>query len=627
MKKIMSMLLSVVMLFSITAGLDLSAYADTSSDWNYYVLDDGTALIMGYNGTETDLVIPSTIDGYDVTVIGMEAFLHCQSLTNVTIPDSVTIIQVDAFSDCQSLTSVTIGDSVRIGDDAFSDCRALTSITVSRDNQNYSSQDGVLFDKNKAKLIDYPVGNARKSYTIPDGVTSIYDGAFEYCLNLTNIKIPESVEEIGSSAFFGCQSLTDVTIPERVTDIGSYAFGDCMGLKKIIIDENNPNYSSLDGVLFDKNKTKLIQYPAGTTKATYIFPNSVTSIEMAAFSSCNSLTSITIPERIKSIPNGTFANCINLAKITIPVNVTYIGGNAFYKCTNFKDIFYGGSKENWNEIYIIGYGNECLENATVHYKTCTGHKWDSGKVTKAATCTSTGVKTYICTVCGETKTETIAKKAHSYKNYVTKATTSKNGSIVNKCSICGAKKSTSTIYKIKSVILTTSTGSVFTSTYYNGKVKTPGVTVKDSKGKTLKKGTDYTVSYESGRKNVGRYAVKVTFKGNYSGSQTLYFNIIPKGVTGIKKLTALSKGFTVYWNPQKTQVTGYQIQYSTASNFKNAKTITMPKAVYSAKKVTGRMAKKRYYVRIRTYKTVKFNGKNYNIYSPWCAKKSVVTKK
>ena len=166
-----------------------------------------------------------------------------------------------------------------------------------------------------------------------------------------------------------------------------------------------------------------------------------------------------------------------------------------------------------------------------------------------------------------------------------------------------------------------------TATYYNGKVKTPGVTVKDSAGKTLKKGTDYTVSFASGRKNVGRYAVKITYKGNYVGTQTLYFNIIPKNVSGIKKLTAGSKRFTVSWNPQKTQVTGYQIQYSTASNFKNAKTITMGKSSYSAKKVTGRMANKRYYVRIRTYKTTKFNGKNYNIYSPWCAKKSVVTKR
>ena len=166
-----------------------------------------------------------------------------------------------------------------------------------------------------------------------------------------------------------------------------------------------------------------------------------------------------------------------------------------------------------------------------------------------------------------------------------------------------------------------------TSTYYNGSVKTPGVTVKDVVNNTLKNGTDYTVTMDSGRKNVGRYAVKITYKGNYSGSQTLYFNVIPRGVSKISKITASSKGFTVQWDKQTTQTTGYQIQYSTSSNFSNAKTITMPKTSYYAKKITGLSSNKKYYVRVRTYKTTKFNGKNYNVYSYWCATKSITTKR
>lgn len=166
-----------------------------------------------------------------------------------------------------------------------------------------------------------------------------------------------------------------------------------------------------------------------------------------------------------------------------------------------------------------------------------------------------------------------------------------------------------------------------TATYYNGSVKTPSVTIKDVCGNTLKKGTDYTVSYATGRKNVGRYAVKVTYKGNYNGSQTLYFNVIPRGVSKISKISAKSKGFTVQWTRQTTQTTGYQIQYSTSSSFKNAKTITMPKSSYYAKKITGLSGNKKYYVRVRTYKTTKFNGKNYNIYSYWCATKNITTKR
>ncbi|MGO5174620.1 Ig-like domain-containing protein [Ruminococcus sp. LCP21S3_E8] len=147
----------------------------------------------------------------------------------------------------------------------------------------------------------------------------------------------------------------------------------------------------------------------------------------------------------------------------------------------------------------------------------------------------------------------------------------------------------------------------------DGKTQTPTVTVKDSKKKTLKNKTDYTVTYSRGRKNVGRYSVKVKFKGNYSGEKTFYYNIAPKS-TSVKSVKGLSKAIRVNLNLQKTQTTGYQIQYSTFKNFKNAKTVTVKNTV-SAKKITKLKAKKKYFVRVRTYKTTKFSGKNYNIYS------------
>lgn len=158
----------------------------------------------------------------------------------------------------------------------------------------------------------------------------------------------------------------------------------------------------------------------------------------------------------------------------------------------------------------------------------------------------------------------------------------------------------------------------------DGKTQTPTVTVKDSKNKILKNKTDYTVTYSRGRKNVGRYSVKVKFKGNYSGEKTFYYNIAPKS-TSVKSVKGLSKAIQVNLNLQKTQTTGYQIQYSTFKNFKNAKTVTVKNTV-SAKKITKLKAKKKYFVRVRTYKTTKFSGKNYNIYSSWLSAKSVVTK-
>lgn len=162
-----------------------------------------------------------------------------------------------------------------------------------------------------------------------------------------------------------------------------------------------------------------------------------------------------------------------------------------------------------------------------------------------------------------------------------------------------------------------------TSYTYDGKVKTPSVTVKNGNGKTLKKNTDYTVTYPKGRKAVGTYTVKVTFKGNYSGTVKKTFTIKPKATT-LSSVSAKTKGFTVKWKKQTTQTTGYQIQYSTSSKFTSgtSKSVTVNKNSTTSKSITGLKAKKKYYVRIRTYKAV--NGKK--ICSAWSKAKSVTTK-
>ncbi len=145
---------------------------------------------------------------------------------------------------------------------------------------------------------------------------------------------------------------------------------------------------------------------------------------------------------------------------------------------------------------------------------------------------------------------------------------------------------------------------------------------------------DYNVSYPKGMKNVGKYTVKVTFKENYKGSKSLTYSINPKGTsvskkgTSVSKVTAAKKGFKVTWKKQKTQTTGYQVQYSTDKKFKkNNKTVTISKNSTTSKSVGKLKAKKKYYVRVRTYKTVKFGGKSVKLYSGWSKAKSVTTKK
>ena len=281
------------------------------------------------------------------------------------------------------------------------------------------------------------------------------------------------------------------------------------------------------------------------------------------------------------------------------------------------------------------YGSDNVCDTCGYYKTVPHTHNLTLVAAKAATCTEGGKEAYYkCEGCGKfyedvlgTKEITdlaswgnIAKIAHTTKQTVTKATPTANGKIVNYCSVCKKTLSTTVIPKASSKKLKA------TSLTYNGKVRTPKVIVKDRTGKTLVKNTDYTVSYAKGRKYVGKYAVKITFKGKYSGTKTLYFTIKPKA-TSISSLKAGSKKFTVKWKKQATQTTGYQVQYSASSKFSKAKTVTVGKNTTVSKKISKLSGKKKYYVRVRTYKTVKINGKSIRIYSGWSKAKTVTTKK
>ncbi|WP_290912297.1 leucine-rich repeat protein [Eubacterium sp.] len=478
MKKVISLLMSFVMLFSVISSVNLSAYAEESAtsgkcgDNVYWSYDEGskTLTISGtgamydysYNNPpwsyryrenilivkiETDVTtisdcafgscknLTSVTIPDSVTTIGGSAFSYCSNLKSVTIPDSVTTIgegafyfssltsvtignsvttiRMKAFSECSSLTSVTIGNSVTtIGKSAFSYCDSLANIEVASGNLNYLSENGALFDKNKSILIQYPAGNQRTEYAIPNSVTTIGEYAFSECRSLKSVTIPDSVTTIGGSAFTCCSELTSVTIPNSVTTIGERAFdfcfeltsvtipdsvttiGDCpfsacRSLTNIYVDSGNSNYSSENGVLFNKNKSILIQYPTGNQRIEYAIPNSVTTIGEYAFSECRSLTSVTIGNSVRTIDKCAFYICSSLTSVTIPNSVTTIWMNAFSECgsltsvtigngvttigyqafeycSNLKDVYYSGSEEQWKKI-SIGSSNDELLNATIHY--------------------------------------------------------------------------------------------------------------------------------------------------------------------------------------------------------------------------------------------------------------------
>ena len=502
MKKTLSILLSFVMLLSITSGLSFSAYAETSGDYEYELLEDGTAAITKYNGNGGDVSIPSIFGDYTVTSIGVSAFEQT-GITRITIPSSIA----------------------NIGECSFINCPNLKNITVDAENNNYISVNGVLYNKNKTDLIQYPVADTASSFVIPN-----------------------TVKEIGFGAFLGCKSLKSVIIPNSVTIIGQGAFSNCTGLTSVTI------------------------------------PGSVENMGEGAFAGNTSLTSVVISEGVRNLGSRTFIYCSNLKSITIPKSFKSLLWE-FNGC-NLTDVYYKGTTLEWNRL---------ISN---------WHDDDQQSFAKAAIYCTDGV----------------INCKHNCKTKTTKATTSKNGSVVTKCSVCGDVKSKSTIYYPKSIMLSA------TSYTYDGKTKKPSVTVKDSNGKKIAS-SNYTVTYANGRKNVGTYTVTIKFKGNnYSGTVKKTFTIKPKA-TSISKLTSGKKKFTVTWKKQTTQTTGYQIQYSTDKNFKkNNKTVTIAKNKTTSKKISNLKPKKKYYVRVRTYKTVKVNGKSTKIYSSWSKAKTVTTK-
>ena len=296
--------------------------------------EDGKTITGVKDKSIKSITIPDS-----VTSIGSGAFSWCSSLTDITIPDSATSIGSGAFEHCISLTSVAIGNGVTsIGDRAFT---GVQSVQVSAGHSVFSVDErGAVINKKEKKLLYVPP--SLSSYTIPDSVTSIGSGAFNWCTSLTSVTIPDSVTSIGKSAFYGCKSLTSVTIPDSVTSIGESAFSSCealtsvtipsrvtsigerafRGVQSVQVSAENPVFSvDESGVLINKKEKKLLYVPRSLS-GSYTIPDSVTSIGESAFSGCEALTSVTIPDSVTSIGDWAFSGSKSLTSVTIPAKFT-----------------------------------------------------------------------------------------------------------------------------------------------------------------------------------------------------------------------------------------------------------------------------------------------------------------
>lgn len=588
-QKSILLLISMIMLFATLPVFDAAA---RTSEYLTYEIKNGEAKITGCNKSISGkLTIPSQIDGYPVTGIGRQAFYYCDSLTAITIPDSVKNIEDSAFAIATTNTALS-------GEPMF--C-SLTDIYVDSENTAYTSANGILFSKNKTTLVAYPAGRKGTSYTVPNSVTKIGGGAFFSSVNLKSIKILGSVTKIGSDAFAGCDSLVEIKIPDSVSSINERTFWGCRSLSSITIPDSVTSIG-------------LNAFYCCDSLSEIKISNSVTSIGWGAFCYCGSLTSIIIPESVKTIDGYAFAYCKGLESIVIPNNATSIKYRAFTGCSSLTSITIPDSVTSIEECAF--YDCYSLKSITILNKKCEIY---DNKNTIPSKAKIIGYSGSTAEKYAKKYNRTFEVHTHTYKTTTVKATALKNGTKTVSCSVCGTVKSKSTIAKIKSVALSNDT---FT---YNGNVRKPTVTVKDSNGKTLKKDTDYTVKYSSGRKNVGKYTVTVTFKGNYSGTKKLTFKIKPKS-TSIYKLTGEKKKFTAKWYTRTEQTSGYQLEYSRYSSMKNAGRKTYTTASKSTRTVSGLKAKTKYYVRVRTYKNVKIDGQTYRYYSAWSSIKQVKTK-
>ena len=344
-----------------------NCYNLTSVNLPAGVTDIGNAAFYGCNSL-TSINIPEGVTG-----IGNLAFNSC-GLTSIDIPASVTGIGDNAFSYCLSLNSVTChaAEPPVLGDDVFGnidreniplyvpkasidkykaaeqwkDFRIETASNMCGDHLFWEIKDGVLtitgygdmwnWDdiKNYAPWFDYQ--EEITSVQLPDGLTSIGDYAFYSCISLESITIPAGVTSIGTCAFIVCNALESITIPAGVTSIGENAFYYCYALTSISVSEENEHYCDIDGVLFNKSKTILLQYPSGRTEESYTVPDGVTEIGVAAFFG-SGVKNIHLPEGVTVIGVSAFDHSI-LETIYLPESLTGIGEGAFYYCGELKAI-------------------------------------------------------------------------------------------------------------------------------------------------------------------------------------------------------------------------------------------------------------------------------------------------
>lgn len=494
--------------------------------------------------------------GEETLTIGIGAFHGCSSLKMVFLPYHLKELQYETFLGCSRLNTVYIPPNVTsIADSAFG-------------YNSYGSKN----EKNPNLKILGLSGSAAQEYAKKNGFAfnapNEYDGYQYFLVNneaiiiyckekYGNLTIPSKIDGspvayIQNEAFFE-NTMTTLTIPSTVKRIGFRAFINCSQLKSVTISGKNltiahfafSNCPNLESVILKSGVKKILSF---------------------SFASSNKLSRIDLGSDLTEIGEAAFWDDSKLTSIVIPASVSWIGQSAFGGCTQLKSFTFLGKNVQLAE-YAIGLNADgsmikgivvngatgstiqsyCAKNGITFNGT---HRFSDWKIIRAANCQSTGLKQRSCMDCVYTESVTINRTGHQYQTVsVKQATFSKNGSLSKRCSVCSSL-ATQKIYSVKPCKLSK------TKYAYSGKSKKPSVSVKDSNGKALIPGTDYSVKYAKGRAECGTYKVIVTLTGNYKGSQTLKFKVLPSRVSGIQQRQ--KSGIFLQWDNVKG-ASGYEV--------------------------------------------------------------------
>lgn len=352
---------------------------ETEDGWLYYVWDDNgvmKAYISGYNGTDTDLVIPDYAEGYPVTNVNSYSFTNNESITSVVFPDTIEIIDSDAFRGCINLGNVTIPETIKkISADSFEgtpwfekQCAQndiviignvlLRAVNVSGD---YTVPDNIDY------IADWAFDECEEitSVTIPDNVTGIGAGAFSQCYRLTSVTLPSSITKLEYAVFGYCYQLDNVVIPDSVTDIDSDAFSGCDALKNLTIPETVTyiGKSAFEDTIWLAEKqaenplvvVNGILIDGMTASGDFTIPENVTRIGAYAFWQNENITSVTIPESVTEIGEYAFDECINLKSVSMADSVKLISSRAFSDCSSLEKISFS---KNLTELHY-GVFHDC----------------------------------------------------------------------------------------------------------------------------------------------------------------------------------------------------------------------------------------------------------------------------